>query len=298
MSFLRLIHHPEEMNVDTLYELRRVIAANPFCQPARLLMLKNLYLLHDPSFEDELRRSAIYFTDRKVLFNFVEAAHYRLKQKSPQSFSKQPDRHTVYTENENGSRTISLIDNFLQQIPENEEEEEKTGEEKRTKARKPTAVDATVDYVAYLLATDFEELQENEGSENNPQSFKGGDLIEKFIQHDGGHFSLQEEIENQPEVKATDDKEAEVEEDFLTETLAGIYIKQGKYMRALEIMDKIDKTKVHKNPFFEEQRRYLKKLIQIQEKTNKTKKKNVYTFSYSYCACRTDDDWYRTYSRV
>ena len=118
---------------------------------------------------------------------------------------------------------------------------------------------------------DFEELQENEGSENNPQSFKGGDLIEKFIQHDGGHFSLQEEIENQPEVKATDDKEAEVEEDFLTETLAGIYIKQGKYMRALEIMDKIDKTKVHKNPFFEEQRRYLKKLIQIQEKTNKTK---------------------------
>ena len=94
-----------------------------------------------------------------------------------------------------------------------------TGEEKRTKARKPTAVDDTVDYVAYLLATDFEELQENEGSDNNPQSFKGGDLIEKFIQHDGGHFSLQEEIENQPEVKATDDKEAEVEEDFLTETL-------------------------------------------------------------------------------
>ena len=87
MSFLRLIHHPEEMNVDTLYELRRVIAANPFCQPARLLMLKNLYLLHDPSFEDELRRSAIYFTDRKMLLNFVEAAHYRLKQKSPQSFS-------------------------------------------------------------------------------------------------------------------------------------------------------------------------------------------------------------------
>ena len=96
-------------------------------------------------------------------------------------------------------------------------------------------------------------------------------MIEKFIQHDGGHFSLQEEIENQPEVKTTDDKETEVEEDFLTETLAGIYIKQGKYMRALEIMDKIDKTKVHKNPFFEEQRRYLKKLIQIQEKTNKTK---------------------------
>ena len=36
-------------------------------------------------------------------------------------------------------------------------------------------------------------------------------------------------------------------------------------------MTEESKEQTRKNPFFEEQRRYLKKLIQIQEKTNKTK---------------------------
>ena len=50
-------------------------------KPARLLMLKNLYLLHDPSFDEELRRAAIYITDRKTIFDIVEAAHYQLKRR-------------------------------------------------------------------------------------------------------------------------------------------------------------------------------------------------------------------------
>jgi len=41
--------------------------------------LQNLYILHDTSFDEELRRAAIYLTDRKVIFNLVEAAHYRIK---------------------------------------------------------------------------------------------------------------------------------------------------------------------------------------------------------------------------
>ena len=35
-----------------------------------------VYLLHDPSFDEELRRAAIYITDRKIIFEMVEAAHY------------------------------------------------------------------------------------------------------------------------------------------------------------------------------------------------------------------------------
>ena len=56
------------MDRDTLYELRSMLALYPYFQTARLLMLQNLYLLHDPSFDQELRRAAIYITDRKVLF--------------------------------------------------------------------------------------------------------------------------------------------------------------------------------------------------------------------------------------
>ena len=53
--------------------IRDSLALYPYYQTARLLMLKNLYLLHDPSFDEELRRAAIYITDRKIIFEMVEA---------------------------------------------------------------------------------------------------------------------------------------------------------------------------------------------------------------------------------
>ena len=79
MEITELIDHPELMDRDTLYELRSMLALHPYFQTARLLMLQNLYLLHDPSFDEELRRAAIYVTDRKVIFQMIEAAHYQIR---------------------------------------------------------------------------------------------------------------------------------------------------------------------------------------------------------------------------
>ena len=75
MDLAELIKHPEQLDRDTLYELRSMLALYPYFQTARLLLLQNLYLLHDPTFDEELRRAAIYMTDRKVIFNMIEAAH-------------------------------------------------------------------------------------------------------------------------------------------------------------------------------------------------------------------------------
>lgn len=129
MDIIELINHPEQMDRDTLYELRSTLALRPYFQTARLLMLQNLYLLHDPSFDEELRRAAVYITDRRGLFNLVEAAHYQLRSKTNDN-TPQP----VYDSQE--SRTMSLIDTFLDSIPAEE------NEEKRTK-RRPTPKDAT-----------------------------------------------------------------------------------------------------------------------------------------------------------
>lgn len=276
MSIQELTQHPEMLNRDTLYELRRITAEYPYYQPARLLLLKNLYLLHDATFDEELRRSAIYFTDRKILFNLVEAAHYRLKRKSPQSFNNVPDRRQVGSAENISSRTVSLIDTFLSSIPK--EEDEKDGEnenitKKETKHRKPTAADATVDYVAYLLATDFEELNDNDSNTDKQSltqepTMNGGALIDAFINNDGGRFNLQEEPEYHPEI-TTANEDGDSDDELLTETMAGIYIQQGRYEKALEIMNRINSTTQKKSPYFEDQQRFLKKLIQIKNSNNK-----------------------------
>ena len=173
MELTTLIKHPERMDKETLYDLRSLIALYPYFQTARLLMLQNLYILHDPSFDEELRRAAIYITDRKMIFNMVEAAHYRLHTKPRQQEKAQKPGE---------SRTVALIDDFLDSIPA-DSEEEKNGR------RKPTPADAAVDYVSYLLETESEE--EKQAKDKAPQ-LKGQDLIDNFINNEGGKITLQD----------------------------------------------------------------------------------------------------------
>ena len=256
MSIQELIQHPELMNRETLYELRRITAEHPYYQTARLLLLKNLYLLHDSTFDEELRRSAIYITDRRVLFNLVEAAHYRLKRKSPQSFTNKPDRRAAVAQ-EDDSRTVSLIDTFLSTIPE----EDELKKEKKEEHRKPTAVDATTDYVAYLLSTDFEELDNgNDNGNGNGDGNQADALIDAFINSEG-KITLQEELEYTPEQEEEGDGDEMTSDEYLTETLAGIYIKQKRYKKALDIMEKVNEKANSNNKYYEDQKRFLELII-------------------------------------
>ena len=168
MDIAELTQHPERLDRDTLYELRSLLALYPYYQTVRLLLLQNLYLLHDPTFDEELRRAAIYITDRRVLFQMIEAMHYR----HPNHQNNQSNQNTPNNQAAPG-RTLSLINDFLDSIPQ----EGETKEEKDK--RKPTPADAAVDYVAYLLETEGETL----GDEKGPE-MKGQSLIDNFINVD------------------------------------------------------------------------------------------------------------------
>ncbi len=243
MDITELIKHPEQLDRETLYELRSTLALYPYFQTARLLMLQNLYLLHDPSFDEELRRAAIYITDRKVIFRLVEAAHYRLPQ-------RQRDNEAEKEKSEEDiNRTINLIDNFLDSIPKEEVKEGK-------KKRRPTPADAAVDYVAYLLES--EEDSDKDG-ENVPL-LKGQSLIDTFIENDKGKIVLSETPQFTPETEANGiNEEKDGDESYFTETLARIYIKQGRYSKALEIIKRLSLNYPKKNAYFVDQIRFLLK---------------------------------------
>ena len=254
-----LINHPENLDRDTLYELRSLLALYPYYQTARILMLQNLFLLHDPSFDEELRRAAIYITDRRVLFEMIEGAHYRLRPvQKPSTRPEEAEKlSTLHSPLSTESRTISLIDTFLDSIPKDDEPKEK---------RKPTPADAAVDYVAYLMESEPEgELMPGEV----PQ-MPGQALIDSFINSDNGRFVLNDEPQPEPEPEEMALIPVEEEgEEFFTETLARIYIKQGRYSKALEIIQRLSLQFPKKNAYFADQIRFLEKLIINNNKKNK-----------------------------
>ena len=258
MELTELINHPERMDRDTLYELRSMLALYPYFQTARLLMLQNLYLLHDPAFDEELRRAAIYITDRKTIFQMIEAAHYQLRQQLTANCQHPTPNSQHPTPNTPTSRTIDLIDTFLDSIPQDKPSDEKP-------KRKPTPADAAVDYVAYLLATE----DDNDDGKPAPQ-MKGQDLIDTFLEQEKGRIVL-----DLPEEEPSDsdhDYEEEGEEEYFTETLARIYITQGRCQRALDIITRLSEHYPKKNAYFADQIRFLEKLI-INSKNN-SKSKN------------------------
>ncbi len=243
MEITELINHPERMDRDTLYELRALLAMYPYFQTARLLMLQNLYILHDESFDQELRKSAIYITDRKSIFNIVEAAHYQLKQAKKDSGSPHDN---------GGDRTFTLIDSFLDSIPA----EEEAADQQQPK-RKPTPADAAIDYMAYLLQA--------ESSDEQPPTpqMKGQDLIDTFLEQENGRITLSTPTmaDDDDEHEQTDAAGDDNEEEYFTETLARIYIRQGRYQKALDIILRLSGKYPKKNAYFADQIRFLEKLI-------------------------------------
>lgn len=236
----QLAEHPEKLDKDTLYALRGAVAQYPYFQAARLLFLQNLFLLHDPSFGEELRRAALYLPDRKALFKMVEGNNYKI----------QPRPQTSPTDNgraQTGDRTQSLIDDFLKDCTPQED----------MPRRKLTIADATRDYAAFLMQMD--DAAAADETETDETSHRRQSLIDNFIEKTPERIVLQEKPEYVPEIAET--PEENNEEDYFTETLAKIYIKQGRYEKAIEIIRKLNLNYPKKNSYFADQIRFLQKLI-------------------------------------
>jgi hypothetical protein len=65
------MEHPDQLNRETLYEIRTLLARYPYFQSLRLLYLKNLYLLHDITFGPELRKAALYVADQRLPIKYL-----------------------------------------------------------------------------------------------------------------------------------------------------------------------------------------------------------------------------------
>lgn len=254
-DIVALLGHPEKFNHDTLQQLREAVSAYPYFQAARLALLHNLYLLHDPTFGEELRNSALFLPDRRVLFDLIEGKHYRIE---PPAI-----KQTAPTLAPEGSkeRMTSLIDNFFSSLGESSAQQST-----------PTKGDVSSDYSAFLLQMDDLE-PEVEAGDNLPRSQH---LIEGYIDKPAPSFTLGKSLSSPlvaDEEFLNNDTEGPVEEEtptspaeetdkaFLTETLAKIYIKQGKYEKAIEIIRGLHLIYPKKNRYFADQIRFLQKLI-------------------------------------
>lgn len=269
-SLTTYIKNPELMDAQVVEELWQLVDRHPTYQAACLLLVRGLYQLQDQRFGAALRKAALLVPDRSKLFELIEGDKFRV----------QPERRTPLTtqaEEPSSDRTQSLIDSFLSGIPE----------EPRPRRQHP--VDASVDYMSYLLQMDdapveagpqedavddqkedLANIQQDELADIQEEEKVSKQEENSEILTDEEVFSDEDTYDEWPEEEDNEHENAPSEA-YFTETLARIYIKQCKYDKAIEIIRRLSLNYPKKSRYFADQIRFLEKLILLERYKNKEK---------------------------
>ena len=235
------IRRPDTLDDDAIQQLQALVQEHPYFHVARILLLQALYRRHAPSYDETLRRTAILVPNREAVFRLTEEPHYT-----------HPEERKRYDETADStdSRTVSLIDNFLEtQTP-------------ATPVLHP--IDASQDYIGYLLQRESQQGQQRQ----DVLPMNGGGVVEDFLENETGRIVLEDNQEDYEEGGEKEKEESkpqkpqeEANNEILTEIMAGIYIKQGKYENAVKIIRQLSLKYPKKNRYFADQIRFLEKLI-------------------------------------
>ena len=230
------ISNPEKITENDSVKIQELVELYPFSQSFRLLYLLSLFYGKKLNFQEELKRAALYISDRKILFNLLENIE--------QPIIDSEVAQEALNNRREGDRTKDIINSFLSTLPDDQCNRDYTG------------LEISSDYMGYLF--------ENEVPSNiEPTPMEGQSLIDGFLNRDT------EVVEAKLPILSSDNTDnsitspsIELDDDGLfTETLAKIYIKQKRYSKALEILKKLSLKYPNKNTYFVDQIRFLEKVI-------------------------------------
>ena len=231
MNLVKYIDHPELLTAEVVEELATLVEQNPSFQVARILYLQGLFRLQDARFGEELRKAALFVPDRTALFHLFDE----------QRMTPEASRPAAMKPVAIGSdRTQTLIESFLEEKPDVQP------------AGKVHPVNASVDYMSYLM----------QQPDMLPEGLPDAPSEEEDEDQDEDDLFDEEPVAPVPVLKNDAVQEATLQNDpYFTETLAHIYIKQGKYNKAIEIIRRLSLNVPEKNRYFADQIRFLEKLI-------------------------------------
>ena len=219
-------------------DLEDILIEFPYFQTARLLYTIHLQNNNKNLFVEELAKTAVLCADRKRLFYVIQPDNYKEFIKLTENIS------------DNQDRTEELLDSYF-----------------KTFSEKPTELSfAPSDYFSYL------ESLEDESSDATlyDNQLQHQDIIDAFIEKNESEplnkIQFAKKTSNFEE--PTEDDKKDDDSEFLTETLAKIYIKQKKYDKALAIIKQLSLNYPKKSAYFADQIRFLEYLI-INDKKNK-----------------------------
>lgn len=219
------ISQPDQMIVDHNQALKDMIRDYPYFNSVHLLLLYNLKKINKDQYDQQLRKSSIYVSDRHSLFNLLHGFGPELKKTEP--VNSIAETETMYKEEKEVSKPFDKLYDSSELL-EIDDNQNVTTSEPGTKIEFSESQKKDTNEVRQI--PDFEL---DEGT-NRSSSF---DLIEKFIEENPAFVPNRLELsELREDISVSSITE---NEDLVTETLAEVYTSQKLYAKAISIYEKL-----------------------------------------------------------
>ena len=296
-DFTYLLQHPQEINIDQISDVRSIIDEFPYFQPARAIYLKGLKNKESFKYNQELKTTAAYTTDRSVLFDYITTEEFdqnSISEKIKQNLENLKAIELYDIEDLSISASVSINEILKNEIKENEpileeihlqpiiehtqetieihvgDVEEQTPEEKLEIGR-PLKFDRSEvhSFGEWLKITSFKPIiressvKEKTSPSNKDSISKKIELIDKFIKANPKIQPIKSEGSFQDLASA----QMMSSESLMTETLARIYLEQKNYDKAIQAYKILSLKYPEKSGFFADQIQAIKEI----QKQNKFK---------------------------
>ncbi|WP_414000222.1 tetratricopeptide repeat protein [Flavobacterium sp. W1B] len=264
-DYTYLINKPDSISEKQTLDLEKVLEEFPFFQSARALRLKGLYNQNSFKYNQALKVTAAYTTDRAVLFDFITSDYFIAIEKK--LYDKKAlelldinviDSRVLVPERKLEIKANTIEQSILTSIKEaqaGETKEDSTEIEDKLSIGKPLdfSKKETHSFQEWLQLSSTQRIIREEEVINAPKPVfeseekkKKAELIDKFI-------------EASPKISpvkngATPIIHIDINKDdntyLMTETLARVYLEQKKYQKAIQAYEILILKYPEKSSFF------------------------------------------------
>jgi len=216
-NLIFLIENPDKIGNNHLQNLEKITDGFPFFSAPQQLLAKGLLNTESFRYNRQLKRSAVYSANRKLLFKLI-------------------------TENKSEKNIVEVLENTKTELPKIVKE--KTITEGKLEIGKPLEFDETEEhsFSEWLALTKVKKINREE---ENPK-----DLIDKFIDTNPIMKAEKTKFFSPTETAKTSLIE---NDELVTETLARVYLEQQHFDKAISAYKKLSLKYPEKSSLFADQ---------------------------------------------
>lgn len=272
-----LINKPDAINGKQTIELETVLDEFPYFQAARAIHLKGLYNQNSFRYNQELKKTAAFTTDRSVLFEFITSENFISIQKAfleekeaaindiivnqykivlSEKIEIQPKANALEQSILSSIQIaepepVPIPDEKLNETHTSEEEEKIDPIETKLEIGKPLEFSkqekhSFQEWLQLAKLTPIDRENEPQEAEIDEEKKKKIELIDKFIESNPKIIS----VKNAPVTPINIEKSTPDNSYLMTETLAKVYLEQKKYQKAIQAYEILILKYPEKSSFF------------------------------------------------